>query len=67
MVVDMKPSNLLIETPSYNVWVYHPEGGRSRSLLTVRDRTEWKRETAITHARYFAFHNPACTVHVCLA
>lgn len=61
----MKPFNLYIETPSYNVFIYPPDGGRS--TLTVHGRIEWKRETAIAHARYFARHNPACNVRVLLA
>lgn len=63
----MKPANLLIdEQPLWFVQVSSP-GRHGWSSLTVRDRTEWKRETAIAHARYFASNNPACTVRVRLS
>lgn len=48
------PPNVRIEAqPDYCIWI-DPQDGLPRYQLEHRGRTTWKRETAISHARYIA-------------
>lgn len=56
------PINLRVDDePDWRVKISGPDGVH---WLSIRGRMAWKRVTAISHARWFARHNPGYEVWV---
>lgn len=60
-----RPFNLRVdEEPFWRVIITFPDGDAGE--LEIRGVRQWKRVTAISHARYYAVKHPTCLVRVAL-
>lgn len=61
-----RPSNLVVaDEPDWHIRAVSPDG--KTHIIFVNNRCEWKRLSAICHARLYARRNPTYRVYVELA